>query len=162
MPYGWHGEAALLQSHHWMAYSSFVSVLHRIRFMSFTVKASRDQIRNILENLAVNTPFSISTRFPDDAIYIDLDHSVPSRLITQIMLAIDLSDRQTEKGRPTADNISQREHSNFEDAKVAYYQAVGNLIDLVGPMKIETAHIFGVYTQGSFESEHGLIWTGTP
>lgn len=159
MPYGWQGEAELLQSHHWVDYSAFVRVLHRIRYAAFSVKASRDMVRNTLENMQVNLPFSVTSRFPDSAIYIDLDHSVPSRLITQLMLALDFSDRQTEKGRAVPDAVDTRSYSNFEDAKVAYYQAVGNLIDLVGPLKVEEAHIFGVYVRTSFESEHGLVWS---
>ncbi|APT35497.1 ORF5 [Adelphocoris suturalis virus] len=158
MPYAWHNEALILQTHHWCLYNSFLNVIRRARYISFSVKAQREGVRNALENMQINLPFSVNNRFPDEAIYIDLDHSVPSRLLTQIMLALDFSDRQAEKGRVIPDSVEVRSYSNFEDAKVAYYQAVGNFIDLVGPMAVETAHIFGVYTRSSFEAEHSLNW----
>lgn len=159
MPYGWHNEANLLHSHHWVNYGHFVRLLQRYKFMSFSVKAKRTELLTALENMPSDPPFSIDTRFPDDAIYIDMDHSVPSKILMQLSMALDYADRQSEKGRGQPDNIETRAYSNFEDAKTAFYNSLRSLLDLVGPLPIESAHIFGIYVRVNFESEHSLQWT---
>lgn len=133
--------------------------LNLIKCRSFSVKAVRDTIRTTLENLPMSAPFDTNTRFPEDKIYIDLNHSVPNAYIRQLMMALDYNDRQTEKGRPESDSINARQFSNMEDAKVAFYQSVYNLLDLCGPMMPEQAHVYGVYTRLTFEETFNLKWT---
>lgn len=159
MPYGWTTEALLLESHHWMEYAPLMTIMNTFKFKQFSVKANRDAMLTTLQNLQHNTPFSPSNRFPESKIYIDLNHSVPMRLLQQLTRALDYSDRQTEKGRSTTDHEKDRSYSNFEDAKVAFYSSVDAILDLIGPLPIESAHIFGIYVQSSFESEHDLLWT---
>lgn len=159
MGYGWKNEIILLQSHHWMDYPAFIRVINSFKFKPFSVKAVRDTMRTTLENLQNDIPFSESTQFPDKKIYIDLHHSVPLQLLKQLALALDISDRQVEKGRNETDVKADRAYSNFEDAKLACASAISALLDLVGPLPIENAHIFGVYTRATFESEHSLSFT---
>lgn len=159
MPYGWHTEALMLSSHHWMEYTALMTVMNRFKCKQFTRKNIRDEMLTTLENLQIDLPFSPNDRFPEDKIYIDLNHSVPSRILMQLTSALDLSDRQQEKGRPGPDAVDVRSYSNLEDAKLAFYASVRAFLDLVGPLAIERAHIVGVYTRGSFESEHSLTWT---
>lgn len=160
MPYGWHNEATILSYHHWMKYNAFLDIMDKFRFKSFTVKANRDIMRTTLENLASQVPFSVETRFPKDHIYIDLHHSVVSGLLRQLSLCLDISDRQVEKDRIDKSDsaFTARTQSNMEDAKVAFYSVMHNIIDLIGTLTIEQAHIVGVYTQGSFEEVHRLIF----
>lgn len=157
--YGWHNEALLLSTHHWLEYEAFIHIINGFKFKSFSVKASRDLMRTTLENLPRSLSFSTSTRFPVDAIFIDLHHSVPMRTLRTLTMALDYSDRQTEKARDRSYAIDSRNFSNMEDAKVAFYSAVDQLLDLVGPMPIEQAHVYGVYLQNTFEHEHNLAWT---
>lgn len=157
--YGWTHECELLASHHWLSYRNFLHVLNSFKYKAFSVKAHRELMRTTLENLPVSCPFSSSTRFPANEIYIDLHHSVPCRLMRQLIMSLDFSDRQTEKGRNVPDNIDVRVFSNFEDAKVAFYSCVDQLLDLCGRFAIEDCHIFGVYIQGSFENQNSLVWT---
>lgn len=82
-----------------------------------------------------------------------------SRLYQQLCSALDLADRQTEKGRSEPDTVKVRELSNFEDSKRSYYTTLTALIDLVGPSPIEGAWIYGVYTRDSFEKRYALNWT---
>jgi hypothetical protein len=76
-----------------------------------------------------------------------LEHSVPMRIMRQL------------KGRNHADPVDVRSYSNTEDPKVAFYSAIDQLLYLIGPLDIEFAYIFGVYTQSSFETSHKLAWT---
>lgn len=158
MSYGWKNEILLLTSHHWMEYTAFIRVINSFKFKPFSVKAVRDNMRTTLENLQNDIPFSVGSRFPDQKLYIDLHHSVPLQLLKQVALALDISDRQVEKGRHETDTKTDRAYSNFEDAKLAFGSAVSALLDLIGPLPIEAAHIFGVYTRDTFESEHTLKW----
>ncbi|APG77620.1 hypothetical protein [Hubei virga-like virus 11] len=158
MPYTWTTEALLLTTHHWVEYAAFMRIIGSFKFKQFSVKAVRDSMLTTLANLEYDTPFNVTTRFPEDKIYIDLSHSVPLKILQQLTKALDFSDRQTEKGRVTTDQEKNRTHSNFEDAKVAFYTAVDQLIDLIGPFPIEAAHVYGVYTRTSFEIEKGLVW----
>jgi hypothetical protein len=105
--------------------------LNDFKFNAFSVKAQRGHMRTTLANMNKNASFSRTTRFPEDGVFIDMNHSVPLRLIRQLTAALDLSDRQTEKGRDTEKNQT-RAYSNFEDAKVAFYTAVDGLLDLCG------------------------------
>lgn len=157
--YGWTHECELLASHHWMPFRSFMHVINSCKYKSFSVKAQRELMRTTLENLPVTCPFDETIRFPDSHIYIDLHHSVPSRIMRQLTMAPDHSDRQTEKGRNVPDGIDIRAYSNFEDAKVAFYSSVDQLLDICGRFAIEDCHIFGIYIQLSFENQHDLVWT---
>lgn len=158
MAYTWTAEANLLLTHQWVDYASFIKIISSFKYRSFSVKAMRDFMRTTLENFPCAIPFAIHKRFPESTIYIDLHHSVPLRILRQLTMALDFSDRQMEKGRNQADSIDARVYSNLEDAKVAFYSAVDQLLDLVGPLAIEDAHIFGVYIRSTFESEHTLGW----
>lgn len=157
--YGWSHECELLTTHHWLAFRNFMHVLNAFKYKPFSVKAQRDIMRTTLENLQVTCPFGDTERFPQNGIYIDLHHSVPSRLMRQLVMALDYSDRQTEKGRSVPDSIDIRSFSNFEDAKVAFYSSVDQLLDICGRFAIEDCHIFGVYIRGSFENQYDLTWT---
>lgn len=159
MPYGWTTEALLLSTHHWVEYAAFMRVIGSFKYKQFSVKAVRDSMLTTLANLEYDTPFAVDKRFPQNKLYIDLSHSVPLKILQQLTKALDYSDRQTEKGRSTTDQEKNRAYSNFEDAKVAFYTAVDQLIDLIGPFPIEAAHIYGIYTQTSFETEKQLVWT---
>nr|QHA33753.1 putative capsid protein [Atrato Virga-like virus 5]QHA33757.1 putative capsid protein [Atrato Virga-like virus 5] len=159
MTYGWTHECELLSSHQWISFRNFIHILNGFKFKAFTVKAQRDLMRSTLENLPIIPPFSASTRFPDNGVYFDLHHSVPARILRQLVMALDYSDRQTEKGRSHTDAVDIRAFSNIEDAKVAFYSAVDSLIDICGRFPIEDCHIFGVYIQSSFETVFDLKWT---
>lgn len=142
-----------------MDYLAFMTTLNMFRFKNFSVKANRDTMATTLANLQINVPFAKETRFPDEGIYIDLNHSVTIRLMALMMKALDYSDRQTEKGREVTNEEKNRSFSNFEDAKVCFYNTLNQILNLVGPLDIERVHIVGVYVQTSFESEDGLKWT---
>lgn len=159
MTYGWHNEAELLMTHHWMEYATFMAVLRSFKFKAYSVKANRDIMRTHLDNMQPAHPFSINDRFPDDAIYIDLTHSVPSRLLNQLAKSLDYADRQTEKGRAVPDGVEVRTFSNMEDSKVAFYESLEALLDLVGTKRIETCHVVGIYVRGTFEQVYNLIWS---
>lgn len=158
--YGWSNEATLISYHHWLPYESFLNMICKFRFMSFSTKANRDIMKITLENLANSVPFSQNTRFPSGKIYIDLHHSVVSAHLRQLSLALDISDRQLEKERTDLGKggISKHYQSSSEDAKVAFYSAMHNIVDLVGNLDIEHAHVVGVYITSSFESEYRLVW----
>lgn len=132
--------------------------LQMLKFKSFSVKAVRDMMRTTLDNLPFDVPFSATSRFPTNEMYIDLSHSVPNAYLRQLIQALDLADRQIEKDRSMPPELQRRLYSNFEDAKVSFYQALYALIDLVGPLQPYQAYILGVYTQSSFEVEHELAW----
>lgn len=159
MPYGWHNQVSLAATHQWVEYMSFMNLLRSFRFRQFSLKAHRDEMMVALLNLQTNIPFSADTRFPENGIYIDLNHSLVARMLTQLSLALDFSDRQTEKGRNVPDSIDTRTSSNMEDAKVSFYNVVRSLLDLTGSVPVESAHVFGVYTRTSFEREYNLIWS---
>lgn len=159
MPYGWHNEASLIATHHWLEFNSFKTVFRSFRFKQFSLKSHRDEMMVTLANLPVYLPFAIDKRFPDDGIFIDLDHSLVSRMIAQLTMALDFADRQTEKGRAVPDNIDTRIYSNMEDAKVSFYNVIRSLLDISGPVPVESAHVFGVYVRTSFEREFSLTWS---
>lgn len=70
-------------------------------------------MRNTLENLQRDLSFGIESRFPDDKIFVDMNHSVPLRIMRQTTIALDLADRQIEKGRSVSDAQELRAYSNF-------------------------------------------------
>lgn len=119
MPYGWHTEAEYLASEHWVSWGNFQRTMNMLRLKDFSIKAVRDEIRVSLQNLGFDPPFTKDSRFPEEGIYINLNHSVPHAHMRQLIQALSLSDRQTEKGRSQPDAPNIREYSNFEDAKVA-------------------------------------------
>lgn len=133
--------------------------MQMLKMKSYSVKAVREQIRTTIENLPFQTPFTATKRFPESQMYIDLNHSVPNNLLRQMIQALDLSDRSAEKDRKTSDRQSERAYSNFEDAKVAFYQSLYAFLDLVGPLQPYQAYVYGVYTQAAFETENELVWT---
>lgn len=157
--YGWTREVVELSAHHWIEYNSLMRTLNMMKFKSFSVKAVRDAMRVTLENLPMNIPFDVNNRFPDDAIYLDLNHSVPNNLMRQMVTALDLSDRDNEKGRHEPDAQRLRAYSNLEDAKVAFYQALYAFLDLLGSLPADSAYVVGAYTQLSFEKQFRLTWT---
>lgn len=157
--YGWTHEAELLQTHQWIKYSTWIRILTSFKFLPFSVKAQRDFIRTTLQNLAGDPPFSFETRFPDAGIYIDLSHSVPHNLVRNLILSLDVSDRQAEKERSETDHQKNRLLSNLEDARVAFYRNLYQLLDLGGSFAIEDLHSYGIYIRSSFEDKHLLKWT---
>lgn len=159
MGYGWTHEVAHLASDHWCEFGMFKQVINGFRFRSYNVKAERDAMRNELKNLKVRVPFGPTLQFPENEIYINLNHSIPGRLLRNLVLALDTSDRQIEKDRPRSDGEDKRAFSNLEDGKVAFYNAVEGLTDLLGGRQIEYGHTLGIYTRGTFEAETGLVWT---
>lgn len=159
MPYGWTHEVQLLSTDHWIDFGVFKMVINGFRFRSFTVKAERDAMRNELRNLKFRVPFGVDSRFPESEIFINLNHSVPGRLIRNITMALDISDRQIEKDRPRHEAEDKRTMSNLEDAKVAFYNNVEGLCDLLGSRAVEYGHTLGIYTRITFEAETGLVWT---
>uniref|UniRef100_A0AB38ZKE1 Capsid protein n=1 Tax=Suncus murinus ribovirus 2 TaxID=3139576 RepID=A0AB38ZKE1_9VIRU len=159
MPYGWTNQVSLAATHQWVEYSSFMNLIRSFRFKQFSLKSHRDEMMVALQNLQTNLPFSATTRFPDSLIYIDTNHSLVGKMLTQLSLALDYSDRQTEKARNVPDQIDMRQQSNMEDAKVSFYNTVRALLDITGSVPVENAHVFGVYIQLSFEREFNLTWT---
>lgn len=159
MGYGWTHEVALLATDHWIEFGMFKQVINGFRFRSYTVKAERDAMRNELRNLKVRVPFGPDLQFSASEIYINLNHSVPGRLLRNLVLALDISDRQIEKERPRSDAEDKRNQSNLEDGKVAFYNAIESLTDLLGGRAIGYGHTLGIYTRITFESETGLVWT---
>ncbi|MFX0618101.1 hypothetical protein ABEL47_22780 [Escherichia coli] len=137
----------------------FKMVINGFRFRSYTVKAERDAMRNELRNLKQHVPFAENSRFPENGIFINLNHSVPGRLIRNMTMALDVSDRQVEKDRPHETGTGKRVLSNLEDGKVAFYNSLEGLTDLLGSRAIEYGHTLGIYIQSTFESETGLTWT---
>lgn len=158
MGYGWTHEVALLATDHWVEFAMFKQVINGFRFRSYTVKAERDAMRNELRNLKIRVPFGPDLRFPEADIYINLNHSVPGRLLRNMVMALDISDRQVEKERPRSDAEDKRTMSNLEDGKVAFYNCLEALTDLLGARSVEYGHTLGIYTRISFESETGLVW----
>lgn len=159
MPYGWTHEVEHLSTDHWVEFGMFKQVVNGFRFRSYTVKAERDAMRNELRNLKLNVPFGENTRFPSNGIYINLNHSVPGRLLRNLIMALDVSDRQVEKERAHSEHSSNRVMSNLEDGKVAFYNSLEGLTDLLGSRAIEYGHTLGIYTMITFESETGLVWS---
>lgn len=159
MPYGWTHEVEHLATDHWCEFGVFKMVINGFRFRSFSVKADRDAMRNELRNLKVSVPFGPTLRFSENGIYINLNHSVPGRLLRNLIMALDLSDRQVEKDRPRGEAEDRRIMSNFEDAKVAFYNSIEGLTDLLGSRAIEYGHTLGIYTRLTFEAETGLTWS---
>lgn len=159
MGYGWTHEVELLSTDHWVSFNMFKQVINGFRFRSYTVKSERDAMRNELRNLKIKVPFGVDSRFPESEIHINLNHSVPGRLLRNMVLALDISDRQVEKDRPRSDAEDKRVMSNLEDGKVAFYNCLEGLCDLLGSRSIEYGHTLGIYTRLSFESETGLVWS---
>jgi len=159
MGYGWHTEAEYLRTDHWINWGNFQRTMNMIRLKDFSVKAVRDEIRTTLQNMPIDPPFSKASRFPEEGIFINLNHSVPHSMVRQLIQSLSFSDRQTEKGRSQPDGTSTREFSNLEDAKVAFYHSVFKLCDLYAGKNPEHAHIVGIYTQSTFEYIHGLTWS---
>lgn len=158
MAYGWTHEVEFLSSDQWVEYGLFKQVVNSFRFRSYTVKADRDAMRNELRNLKTKVPFGPTVRFPVNEIHINLNHSVPGRLLRNLTMALDVADRQQEKERAHSEAENKRAQSNLEDGKVAFYNAVEGLTDLLGGRSIGYGHTMGIYTMLSFEKEFGLVW----
>lgn len=156
--YKWHTECIDLVAQHWMDYTDFLKLMNSFKFKAFSRKAVREQILTTLDNLESRPPFSPSKRFPEDSLYINLNHSVPSKYLERLASCLDSNDRQQEKGR--TDHVNdERAFSNMEDAKVCFYTTIRSILDMTGSLAVEDMHIFGIYTQTTFEAVNRLVWS---
>lgn len=102
------------------------------------------------------SPFTRTTRFPDEYIGVDMDHAYISSSVRTIVSA--LNARQIEKNREQPDTVDGRVMSNLEDAKVAYFHAAEELLSANAGTPVETMSIYGIYTQTSSEDTFELKW----
>lgn len=159
MPYGWHTEAAERSDHNWCRYGKFKTNIRNLFTKNISVQAVRDEVMSVLGGIRDITPFSSNTRFPNDQIWVDLDHPFVIDRFRIIMGAASYKDRQNEKARGVPEHVEVRLYSNIEDAKVAYYRAIQDLLTAHVGCSVETMHIYGFYVRVSFESESQLTWT---
>lgn len=157
--YGWSNEVEFLNHHLWWSFDDMHTNLNKIIFYPFSVKACRELARTTFANIKDRNPATKTSRFPAEGILIDMSHSVPAKLLQQIISALDFADRASEKDRKEPDSVTTKQFSNFDDAKTAFHNAAYSLRDLGQNQPIEKAHIYGIYTRDSFEKTHGLKWT---
>nr|UTQ79659.1 hypothetical protein 3 [Myzus persicae nege-like virus 1] len=160
--YGWTLEAALIDTHNWVSLKTYRMALKSITFKNIGVQANRDAVLQVLDGLGSPvTPFDVSKRFPDNEIWVDLDHPYINTHFRTIVAACSYKDRQNEKNREVSTPIPSVENklfSNLNDAIVAFGHAVSQLRQAHIGYAVEDQHIFGIYTQTSFEQQTGLIW----
>jgi len=116
-----------------------------------------------------NSPFSVTERFPENKIYVDLNHYHNvnnSRLMTiaactfkglQNVKTLNHQNGHRRNSAPTPLMEDRIYYKQVNDAIVSYSHAVHNLF---APHSncINDQHIFGIYTRASFEKQCSLVW----
>lgn len=69
------------------------------------VQANRDNALEFIDELAEPPPFDPNTRFPDETIYVDLNHSYVSSRLRAMIAALSFKDSQNEINRGISNPI---------------------------------------------------------
>ncbi|KAF6208317.1 hypothetical protein GE061_016771 [Apolygus lucorum] len=115
----WDSRHRRLQMHDWAKLDDLVDWLRQVRYMGFHVRVNRDRIKQLYAVIIVRAPFSATQRFPEGVLYVDVDNVHVRTLIDQIVLSLDMPDRQIEKGGMAYDS---------SDAKRAFDVGVQSLM----------------------------------
>jgi len=162
MPYGWTTQLLDFEAHGWVEIRTFKATLRSMAFKNMDVQANRDAALTSLEDMVCPPPFDEKTRFPDQAIFVDLDHSYNSTRLRALVAASSYKDRQNEmnEGISTPNPaVETRLNNNMSDALLAFSYACNEMRQAHGGYDIEDQHIFGIYTRASFEASISLVWT---
>lgn len=142
----WDFSREVLAAQRFCPYVTLMDFVTQHRFLQFNVKANRDRIRSDYMAIPCSAPFNQSVRFPE-AIYVHLDHPAIDGWLTQMLQALDLPDRQIEKGNGSSDSADAKRSAN-----VAFNELHKLLINT------EQLVSNGIYNRASFETKYGLTW----
>jgi len=142
---------------------------------NITVQTDCDAILEFIDELPnKNAPFGVTERFPENKIYVDLNHNhnVNNLRLMTIAACTSIKDLQNIK---TSNNLNhQKSHrgnsahmpsveefriyyKHINDAIVSYTHAVHNLF-APHNIGINDQHMFGIYTRASLEKQCSLVW----
>lgn len=130
MPYGWTTQAMEFEAHGWVSFRNFKATLRSMAFKNMAVQANRDAALEALDELAQPPPFDTNTRFPDNAIFVDLDHSYVATRLRAMTAALSYKDRQNELNRGVSTPIPGVETkllANLNDAILSFSYACNEL-----------------------------------
>lgn len=139
----------LMEMHDWISFGDLRRWVRNIRSNQFNVKASRDMMRTLYDQIEViPDPFSETKRFPMN--YLVWNASTPvSNLIDLVLNSIDLPDRAMNK-----------DHVNFDlsDAKKSFEVAVQRLNNTINAISDSQLAESGIYSRDTFEASFGATW----
>jgi hypothetical protein len=133
-------EAVISDAHRWVDYKLFISTMESFKEKSYSKESAREEMREDLDKLASKCPVTVDSRYPEDLVIIDLKHSSASHFLNHFRRLLGYGESQLNSGR------------------LDFYTSLEELINIIGREPIENCHIFGVYTQKSFERQFNLEW----
>lgn len=139
----------LLALQQFASFEVFGRFVRALGTTSFFVKANRDKIRVDYLALVTRAPFSQTIRFPND-IYVHLGNVNLERMMGAVLHAVDLPDRQIERGAQVDFSMS--------DAKRHFDVSVDALLQKFNSLDFTVLKEIGVYDRESFEETFELVW----
>lgn len=171
MPYEWTLVAEDFESHSWCELGPSRRAIRGLMTKNITVQTNCDAILKFIDELTnKNDPFSVTKRFPENKIYVDLSHKYNVNNLRLMTIAActfkDLNNvkalnRQNNHRGNSApiplveDNIY---YKHMNDAIVSYSHVVHDFFAFHSNFGINDQHIFGIYTRESFEKQCRLVW----
>ncbi|CAI6360860.1 unnamed protein product [Macrosiphum euphorbiae] len=170
MPYEWTLVAEDFESHSWCELGPSRRAVRGIMTKNMTVQTDCDAILKFIDELPnKNSPFSVTERFPENKIYVDLNHYHNVNNLRLMTIAactfkglqnVKTLNHQNGRGRNSAPTPLVEDriyYKQVNDAIVSYSHAVHNLF-APHSICINDQHIFGIYTRASFEKQCSLVW----
>lgn len=122
-------------------------------FKNMAVQVNSYTALDVLDELTEPPLFNVNTRFSDQAIYVDLDHSYAATRFRVMAAALSYKDRQNEVKLGISTSIPAVETkllSNLNDAILTFSCACNELCMSHDGYDIEDQYIFGIYNRSSF------------
>jgi len=150
MPYrGYDSRATLAGAACWFDVTSISAVLQEATGLSFSVKANRDNIRKKFDGLKTAAPFSVSERFPENALYLYKGSGDWLGKFTRLYESLDTSaEVQNFAGGP---RDARAAPTSYDDAYHSFYKTLEI-------MNMQLLNADGVFNRADFETEFGLEW----
>jgi len=159
--YGWTHELDMLRSRAWVQYADLMGWANQLVSTNRSIQQRRDQLIAAYEGLSKTAPFSTTSRFPAEGVWIDVSEQQLAELINAIILGLSTHDRNQNinLGQGPVDSTSRYAFQAKQDASRQLQKNVDALNAYIAPGEaVETLSKRGIYTQATFESRWKLTW----
>lgn len=155
MPYTDTFAVVEMESHGWVELKTFRSTLRSILYKILANQSSgifaAAAIVTMVKN-AQSAPFDVDIRFPDESIYVDIDHSYVSSRLIAITKALNACRRRCQEEEREGDRCYYHyDVSEFQSLENAAKELISPKVSSDFLQKSDMIN-FGFYTRESFES----------
>lgn len=133
-------------------YRPLFTALNNAKRISFSVKAERDNMREVLINLP---KFEISRRRRAPAgRFVCVSSGSAAELFDKLCATLDMSERSMDR---ESTMLAPSKYSALDDGKVSWMKLTAKLINMLNA-EPSTTVVYGIYNQQTFEDYYGLTW----